>query len=199
MCFSLSSTVNVQLMTCTVVQSLHHFSRNKTWEISAQNRCQSAEELNKKSATGLRPAVQSCEEDQFQSDWKESLQTKLTNETMIMKSNSIIDQNSTSGDDELNDETIDAEDSEDDAKLVVNGVTLQAPEPVFKSAGLQTFKSSCTEVMNFVTSTSELLSPCQSCCNLQHVLPEHQGDRVDVPGGDARASGASDGRGSVTS
>ena len=34
---------------------------------------------------------------------------------MIMKSNSIIDQNSTPGDDELNDETIDAEDSEDDA------------------------------------------------------------------------------------
>ena len=82
---------------------------------------------------------------------------------------------------------------------VDNRVTLQAPEPLFKSAGLQTFKSSCTEVMNFVTSTSELLSPCQSCCNLQHVLPEHQGDRVDVPGGDARASGASDGRGSVTS
>ena len=40
---------------------------------------------------------------------------------------------------------------------------------------------------------------CQSCCNLQHVLPEHQGDRVDVRGGDARGSGASDGRGSVTS
>ena len=31
-----------------------------------------------------------------------------------MKSNSIIDQNSTSGDDELNDETVDAEVSEDD-------------------------------------------------------------------------------------
>ena len=85
------------------------------------------------------------------------------------------------------------------AKLVDNRVTRQAPESVFKSAGLQTFKTSCTEVMNFVTITSELLSPCQSCCNLQHVLPEHQGDRVDVQGGDARASGASDGRGSVTS
>ena len=80
-------------------------------------------------------------------------------------------------------------------KLVENRVTLQAPESVFKSAGLQTFKTSCTDVMNFVTSTSGLLSPCQSCC----VLPEHQGDRVDVGGGDARASGASDGRGSVTS
>ena len=45
----------------------------------------------------------------------ESLQTKLTNETLIMKSNCIIDQNSTPGDNELNDETIDAEDSEDDA------------------------------------------------------------------------------------
>ena len=32
-----------------------------------------------------------------------------------MKSNNIIDQYSTSDDDELNDETIDAEDSEDDA------------------------------------------------------------------------------------
>ena len=32
-----------------------------------------------------------------------------------MKSNSIIDQNSTPSDDELNDETVDAEDSEDDA------------------------------------------------------------------------------------
>ena len=32
-----------------------------------------------------------------------------------MRSNSIIDQNSTPGDDELKDETIDAEDSEDDA------------------------------------------------------------------------------------
>ena len=85
------------------------------------------------------------------------------------------------------------------AKLVENRVTLQAPESVFKSAGLQTFKTSCTDVMNFVTSTSELLSPCQSCCNLQHVLPEHQGDRVDVQGGDARASGAGDGRDSVTS
>ena len=58
--------------------------------------------------------VQSCDEDQLQSDWKESLQTKLNNETMIKKSNSIIDQNSTSGDDELNDETVDVEDSEDD-------------------------------------------------------------------------------------
>ena len=97
-----------------------------------------------------------------------------------MKSNNIIDQYSASGDDELNDVTIDAENREDDAKLVDNRVTLQAPEPLFKSAGLQTFKTSCTDVMNFVTSTSELLSPCQSCCNLQHVLPEHQGDRVDV-------------------
>ena len=75
----------------------------------------------------------------------------------------------------------------------------QVPEPEFKSAGVQTFKTSCTEVMNFVTITSELLSPCQSCCNLQHVLPEHRGDRVGVRGGDARTSGASDGRGSVTS
>ena len=117
-----------------------------------------------------------------------------------MRSNSIIDQNSTPGDDELNDETVDAEDSEDDDGCVVgNRVTRQAPEPEFKSAGLQAFKTSCTDVMNFVTSTSELLSPCQSCCNLQHVLPEHQGDRVDVQGGDARGSGASDGRGSVTS
>ena len=82
---------------------------------------------------------------------------------------------------------------------VVDRVTLQAPELVFKSAGLQAFKTSFTDVMNFVTSTSELLSPCQSCYNLQHVLPEHQGDRVDVQGGDARASGASDGGGSVTS
>ena len=39
----------------------------------------------------------------------------MTNETLIMKSNGIIDQNSTPGDDVLNDETIDAEDSEDDA------------------------------------------------------------------------------------
>ena len=36
------------------------------------------------------------------------------------------------------------------AKLVENRVTLQAPEPVFKSAGLQAFKTSCTDVMNFV-------------------------------------------------
>ena len=63
----------------------------------------------------LLESVQSCEEDQFQFEWKESLQTKLTDETLIMKSNSIIDQYSASGDDELNDETIDAEDSEDDA------------------------------------------------------------------------------------
>ena len=97
-----------------LLQSLHRFSRNKTWETSAQYRCQNAEELNKKCATGLRPAVQSCEEDQFQFEWKESLQTKLTNETLIMKSNSIIDQYSASGDGELNDETIDAEDSEND-------------------------------------------------------------------------------------
>ena len=41
---------------------------------------------------------------------------------------------------------------------VDNRVTCQAPEPEFKSAGLQVFKISCTEVMNFVTSTSELLS-----------------------------------------
>ena len=53
----------------------------------------------------------------------------MTNKTLIMKSNSIIDQYSASGDDELNDETIDAEDSEDDAKLVDNRVTLQAPGP----------------------------------------------------------------------
>ena len=72
--------------------------------------------MNKKGAVG--ECVQSCEEDQFQSDWKESLQTKLTNETLIMKSNSIIDQNSTPGDDELNDETIDAENSEDDADFI---------------------------------------------------------------------------------
>ena len=71
--------------------------------------------MNRKSATGLSPAVQSCEEDQFQFEWKESLQTKLTNETLIMKSNSIIDQYSASGDNELDDETVDAEDSEDDA------------------------------------------------------------------------------------
>ena len=45
------------VMTWTLVQSLHHFSRNKTLGNSAQNRCQSAEELNKKCATGLRPAV----------------------------------------------------------------------------------------------------------------------------------------------
>ena len=38
--------------------------------------------------------------------------------------------------------------------VVDNCVTLQAPEPLFKSAGLQTFKTSCTDV-NFVTSTSE--------------------------------------------
>ena len=63
----------------------------------------------------LLESVQSCEEDQFQSDWKKSLQTKLTNKTLIMKSNGIIDQNSASSDDELTDETIDAEDSEDDA------------------------------------------------------------------------------------
>ena len=96
------------------VQSLHHFSRNKTLEISAQNRCQSAEELNRKGAAGPRPAVHSCEEDPFQSGWKESSQTKLTNKTLIMKSSSIIDQHSASGDDELNDE------SEDDAD-VING------------------------------------------------------------------------------
>ena len=42
-----------------------------------------------------------------------------------MKSNSIIDQNSTPGDDELNDETIDAEDSEDDASCQ-RRVTCQA-------------------------------------------------------------------------
>ena len=117
-----------------------------------------------------------------------------------MKSSSIIDQYSTSGDDELNDETVDAEDSEDDAD-VINGnrVTRQAPEPGFKSAGSQAFKTTCTEVMNFVAITSELLSPCQSYCNLQHVLQEHQGDRGNDQGGDARASGASDGRGSATS
>ena len=161
--------------------------------------------MNKKGAAG--ECVQSCEEDQFQSDWKESLQTKLTNKTLIMKSNSIIDQNSTPGDDDLNDEqstlrtakTVQVVNGVSHAKLGENRVTLQAPEPEFKSAGLQTFKTSCTDVMNFVTSTSELLSTCQSCCNLQHMVPEHQGDRVDFPGGDARASGASDGRGSVTS
>ena len=82
-------------------------------EISAQNRYQSAEEFEQGNAQ--LESVQFCEEDQFQSDWKESLQTKLTDETLIMRSNSIIDQNSTPGDDELNDESIDAEDSEDDA------------------------------------------------------------------------------------
>ena len=96
-----------------MVQSLHHFNRNKTLEISAQNRYQSAEEFEQGNA--LLESVPFCEEDQFQSDWKESLQTKLTNETLIMKRNSIIDQYSIPGDDELNDETIDAEDSEDDA------------------------------------------------------------------------------------
>ena len=40
------------------------------------------------------------------------MQTKLINETLVMRSNSIIDQYSASGDDELNDETIDAEDSQ---------------------------------------------------------------------------------------
>ena len=85
------------------------------------------------------------------------------------------------------------------AKLVDNRVTLQAPEPVFKSAGLQTFKTSCTDVMYFVTIATGLLSPCRSCCNLQHVLPEHRVDRVDVRGGNVRPSGASDGRGSVSS
>ena len=80
-----------------------------------------------------------------------------------------------------------------DAEVVGDGVTLQAPE--FKSAGLQAFKISCTDVMNFVTITSELLPPCQFCCHLQHVF---QGDRVDVQGSDVRASGASDGRGSAT-
>ena len=64
-----------------------------------------------------------------------------------------------------------------------NRVTRQAPEPEFKSAGLQAFKKSCTEVMNFVMSTSELLSPCQSCCNLQHVVPEQAVEQVmaEVP------------------
>ena len=78
-------------------------------------------------------------------------------------------------------------------------VTGQAPEPGFKSAGSQASKPSCTEVMNSVAITSELLSPCQYRCNLQHVLPKQQGDRGDVQGGDARLSGASDGRGSPTS
>ena len=72
-----------------------------------------------------------------------------------MKNNSIIDQNSTSGEDELNDETVDAEDSEDDAKLADNRVTLQAPEPVFKSVGLQTFKTSCTDVVKSIPLTTE--------------------------------------------
>ena len=108
-----------------------------------------------------------------------------------MKSSSIIDQYSTSGDDELNDEAGDTEDSEDDADVINdNRVTRQAPESGFKSAGSQAFKTSCTEVMNFVAITY---------CNLQHVLPEHQGNRGDVQGGDARASGASDGRVSATS
>ena len=119
--------------------------------------------MNRKGAAGPRPAVHSCEEDPFQSGWKESLQSKLTNKSLIMKSSSIIDQYSASGDDELNDETVDAEDSEDDAD-VINGnrVTRQAPEPGFKSAGSQAFKKSCTEVMNFVAITSEILSPLQS-------------------------------------
>ena len=52
------------------------------------------------------------------------------------------------------------------ARQPATQVTRQAPEPGFKSAGSQAFKTSCTDVMNFVTSTAELLSPCQSCCNL---------------------------------
>ena len=48
------------------------------------------EEFEQRNA--LLESVQSCEEDQFQSDWKESLQTMLTHETLIMKSSSIIDQ-----------------------------------------------------------------------------------------------------------
>ena len=148
------------------------------WNLSTEQMSVRGEVEQRKA---LLESVQSCEEDQFQLDRLESLQTKLTNETLIMKSSGIIDQNSTPSDNELNDETIDAEDSEVDAKLVDNRVTLQAPEPEFKSAGLQAFKTSCKEVMNFVTSTSELLTPCQSCCNLQHMLPEHQGDRVFEP------------------
>ena len=109
--------VNVGTVSSSLLQE------TRLWRSQRQNRCQSAEELNKKCATGLRPAVQSCEEDQFQLEWKESLQTKLTDETLIMRSNSIIDQNSTSSDDELNDESIDAEDSEDDAWLSLTTVS----------------------------------------------------------------------------
>ena len=71
------------------------------------------------------------------------------------------------------------------AKLVENRVTLQAPEPEFKSAGLQTFKTSGTDVMNFVTSTSEFCQRVSLVAISSTLLPEHQGDRVDVPGGDA--------------
>ena len=85
------------------------------------------------------------------------------------------------------------------AQQTATQVTRHAPEPELKSAGSQAFKTSCTEVMNSVAITSELLTPCQSRCNLQHVLPKHQGDRGDVQGDDARASGASDGRGSPPS
>ena len=107
-------------------------------EISAQFRYQSAEELNKKSAAG--ECVQSCEEDQFQSDWKESLQTKLTDETLIMRSNSIIDQNSSPGDNELNDEQSMLRTAKTMMVVVGNRVTRQAPELEFKSAGLQAFE-----------------------------------------------------------
>ena len=83
--------------------------------------------------------------------------------------------------------------------VVDNRVTLQAPEPLFKSAGLQTFKTSCTEcdelrdeyIRITVTVSVLLQSPAR--------VTEHQGDRVDVRGGNARVSGASDGKGSVTS
>ena len=65
-----------------------------------------------------------------------------------MKSNSIIDQNSIPGDDELNDEqstlrtakTMQVVNGVSHAKLVENRVTLQAPEPEFKSAGLQSLQ-----------------------------------------------------------
>ena len=101
--------------------------------------------------------MQSCDEDQFQSDWKKSLQTKLTNKTLIMKSNSIIDQYSASGDDELNDETIDAEDSEDDAKLPL--ITVSHSKLQNQCSRVLDYKPSrphARDVMNFVTSHNRI-------------------------------------------
>ena len=132
-------------------------------------------------------------------EWKESLQTKLTQRdnwswgATASLTNTVLQVTTSWMTKQLTLRT-----AKTMQVAVDHRVTLQAPQ-CSKVLDCKPSRPLATDVMYFVTIATGLLSPCQSCCNLQHVLPEHQGDRLDIWGGNARASGASDGKGSVTS